>query len=118
MKLVKFFNWSDLDFVWSWNNEPYTFRSGESLMLEDWKAEHFAGHLVDRELHRQGLQVSDPKRQELLKKTLISTDVDVSSQAKAEDAILNRKGDDIGSDISPKLVSKSKRLKDEAPKQD
>lgn len=101
MKLVRFFNWTDRDFTWSWNSEPYTFRAGESLTLEDWKAEHFAGHLVDRELHREGLQVCDPKREDYMKRTLISTDVVVESEEKAKDAILNIKGDSIGSSLRP-----------------
>lgn len=101
MNIVKFLNWTDSDFTWSWNGVPYTFPKGESIMMEDWKAEHFSKHLIDRELHAEGLQVCDEKRAEYLKMTLIDTEVNVGSQGEADNLILNQRGEEVGSELSP-----------------
>lgn len=48
---IKFKNFTDRDFTWSFDSIPYTFKAGETIYLEDFKAKHFAKHLVDRELN-------------------------------------------------------------------
>jgi hypothetical protein len=67
MQAIKFKNFSNEDFSWSWNNMPYVFKAGESIFLEDFKATHFAKHLIDRELNKLGFQTNDmAKRSELI----------------------------------------------------
>jgi len=100
MKLVKFFNWTDREFSWAWDGVTYVFPANESAMMEDWKAAHFAKHLIDRELHSEGLQVSDEKREEYLKKTVIDTDVTVNSAHEATMKILNKAGEPVGSEFT------------------
>jgi len=49
---VLFVNFTDEDFVHSWNSVTYTFKAGTSMYLEPWLAEHFSKHLVDREINK------------------------------------------------------------------
>lgn len=55
MKAVKFRNYTDHDFSWKYDGIEYTFRAGETMFLEDYKAAHFAKHLIDRELGKLGI---------------------------------------------------------------
>ena len=70
MKSVIFTNWTDQSFTWTWANVPYTFHVGQSVYIEDYLANHFAKHLVDRELFKQKKQTNDQTRDELLKKCI------------------------------------------------
>ena len=49
---LKFQNFTDRDFTWTFDSIPFTFKAGETIYMEDFKAQHFAKHLVDRELNR------------------------------------------------------------------
>ena len=63
---IKFLNITDQDFTWSFDSIPYTFKAGETIYLEDFKAKHFAKHLVDRELNRLNIPTNNmTKRAEL-----------------------------------------------------
>lgn len=66
MQAIKFKNFSNEDFTHAFDSVPYTFKAGSEMFLEDFKAQHFAKHLVDRELNRLNLMTSDRlKRKEL-----------------------------------------------------
>lgn len=54
VKSVVFKNFTDEEFVCSWDGTPYRFAPGKEMYVEDWKAEHFAKHLVDRVMHKMG----------------------------------------------------------------
>lgn len=47
---MKFRNFTDRDFSWSYNGVVYNFKAGSEVYMEDFKAQHFAKHLIDREL--------------------------------------------------------------------
>ena len=69
MVAKKFTNYTDRDFSWKWDGVEYTFRAGETMFLEDYKAHHFAKHLVDRELTKDGIltnNVLERAKRELL----------------------------------------------------
>ena len=55
MEAIKFHNFSNEDFTWKWDGISYTFPAGSTMFLENFKAEHFAQHLVDRELNKLGI---------------------------------------------------------------
>ena len=55
VKSVVFKNFTDEEFVCSWDGTPYRFAAGKEMYVEDWKAEHFAKHLVDRVMHKKGM---------------------------------------------------------------
>ena len=52
MQAIKFKNFTDRDFTWKYDGLPYTFKAGQEMYLEDFKANHFAKHLVNQELNR------------------------------------------------------------------
>lgn len=52
MQALRFKNFTDQDFTWKYDGVEYTFKAGDEMFLEDFKAHHFAKHLVDRELNR------------------------------------------------------------------
>lgn len=49
---IKFKNFSKEDFMCKYDSLPYTFKAGQEMYVEDFKAEHFAKHLVDREMNK------------------------------------------------------------------
>lgn len=76
MEAKKFKNWTGEDFTWKFDGIPYTFKAGQEMFLEDYKAEHFAKHLVDREMNNQGVVTSSlSKRQELTAKCFPSDEI-------------------------------------------
>lgn len=66
MEARKFKNFSTEDFTWKFDGIPYTFKAGQEIFLEDFKADHFTKHLVDREMNKLGIVTNDQvKRAEL-----------------------------------------------------
>ena len=66
MQAIKFKNFTDRDFSWKYDGIEYNFPAGQETYLEDFKAKHFAKHLIDRELTTQGIRTdSANKRAEL-----------------------------------------------------
>lgn len=53
-RIVKFTNFSNEDFTWTWNKIPYKFPAGQFRFMETLLAEHFAKHLINRELLKKG----------------------------------------------------------------
>ena len=52
-KVKEFKNFSDEAFTCGWDGVNITLKPGQSLHMEDWKADHFAKHLVDREMYKE-----------------------------------------------------------------
>jgi hypothetical protein len=66
MEARKFKNFTTEDFTWKFDGVPYTFKAGQEIYLEDYKAEHFAKHLIDAEMNRLGMVTNmQVKRNEL-----------------------------------------------------
>lgn len=55
MPVACFYNFSDFEFTWGWGGEVMTFAPKEKKFMPAFLAQHFAKHLVNRELHRMGL---------------------------------------------------------------
>lgn len=51
VKSVVFKNFSNEEFVCSWDGVPYRFPAGKEMYVEDWKANHFAKHLVNKVIY-------------------------------------------------------------------
>jgi len=62
MEAKQFHNFTTADFTWKWDGVPYTFKAGVTMFLEDYKADHFAKHLIDRELNEMGQPTNSPLR--------------------------------------------------------
>lgn len=60
MQARKFKNWTDEDFKWKWDGVEYAFPAGQETFLEDFKADHFASHLVDREMNKMNNGRGEP----------------------------------------------------------
>lgn len=59
MQALKFTNFSTESFSCKYDGMVYTFNSGETMFLEDFKAHHFAKHLIDRELTRLSIDTNN-----------------------------------------------------------
>ncbi len=65
MPTALFYNFSDYPFTGRWNSEDMTFAPKEKRYMPAFLAQHFAKHLTNRELHRQGLDyATSPKSPE------------------------------------------------------
>src|SRR3990167_4544182 len=91
MEAVLWKNYTNEEFTWKFNGNPYTFKTGQEIYIEADKAELFTKHLVDRELNRQNLPTNSPKRVELESKCYPG-DVSVSSE---EALNLNKKSEKV-----------------------
>lgn len=62
-RLARFTNWREKEFSWKWNGEEYTFNPGQTMILPQYLAEHFAKHLTNMSLTEDGLeQYCSPKK--------------------------------------------------------
>lgn len=66
MKAILFRNFSDESFTWKFDGDPYTFEAGQEMYMEDFKAQHFAKHLIDRELNKEGIPTNAQGRRSQL----------------------------------------------------
>lgn len=72
----KFKNWTDEDFAWKHDGVLFEFKAGQEIFLEDYKADHFAKHLVDREINKLGKRTDYiPLREELTSKCFPTDEV-------------------------------------------
>ena len=55
----KFLNFTEEDFSWKFDGVEYVFPAGQEMYLEDDRADHFAKHLVDREMNRTNVPTSN-----------------------------------------------------------
>lgn len=81
-----------------WGGEDYTFEPGDSRYMPKWKAEHFARHLVNRELVKKGQEndtspkrpLDNPRYMALFHKALIEDPAGVPmTEAKSEEEAMN-----------------------------
>lgn len=56
MEARKFKNFTNEDFSWKWDGVVYTFKAGQEIYLPGDQAEHFANHLVDREINKLNVE--------------------------------------------------------------
>jgi len=109
VKSVVFKNFTDEEFVCSWDGVPYRFAPGKEMYVEDWKAWHFAKHLVDRVMHKAGMITSNMmEREKFLHQALpeaqkITTEEALDKNARAE---VKEKEIEIKKEIKEKKSSK------------
>lgn len=81
-KNVNFINWSSTPFTWAWGGQAMTFQPGQSVMMEQGMAIHFATHLADREINNMpgGWEKYNtrklPKYQELMRQAISEVSAD------------------------------------------
>jgi len=90
IKAIPFFNFTDKAFSWWWDSVEYTFDPKQSYMMEDWKARHFAKHLVNHVLNLEGKSVADQSREGYLSKALPTIEKPLEvEESKIETELLN-----------------------------
>ena len=70
-KAILFRNWTNESFSWPWGGQPYTFQPGETRYFPEGLAHHFAKHLTDHALLKDGKDVDDQTRIELYARALM-----------------------------------------------
>lgn len=86
---VLFRNWTDFDFTWKWDGVEYTFRAGQAIFLEKFKADHFAKHLTDEVLNRKKLATNDHTRGTYLAKCFEGASIFAENGSQLETKLLN-----------------------------
>lgn len=82
MEAKLFKNYTDEVFTWKFNGMVHTFQPGQEIYLEDFKADHFAKHLVDRELTKANIQTNNEQaRKQLTAKCFPVAEVVTSEEA-------------------------------------
>lgn len=127
-RTVVFINWSGHEFTGYWNSIPYKFQAGEKKYMEEWRARHFAKHLANRELLRDGHENdTSPKLKdgkydnerfnEYLNKAIIDVEVQPSEPADVGLDVLNRNLPELNEDPVEEVVvlKKSGRPKKAKP---
>lgn len=62
MPIALFYNFSDYEFIGQWGGKTRAFPAKSKTYMPAFLAQHFAKHLTNRELHRQGLDnATSPK---------------------------------------------------------
>jgi intergrase/recombinase len=81
MEAKKFKNWTNESFSWKYNGIEHTFPAGMEIYMEAEKADHFAKHLVDRELNKLNLPTDHTRKVELFNNCFPSDEVISEEQA-------------------------------------
>jgi len=114
MKAIRFKNDTDRDFTWKFDGIAYTFKAGQEIYLEDFKANHFAKHLIDRELMEKKVRTDNQVERNILTAKFLPGDdmtveeaVDKNAREEVEDrkAVIRKGG--------KKLKSEKKVVEDE-----
>lgn len=90
VKMVQFTNFSNEDFSHQWDSVPYQFRAGQTIYIEDWKAAHFAKHLIDRELIKKNIPTDRQLERSRLLALCITDSSEVIPESKVESEIANK----------------------------
>lgn len=117
MKTAQFTNFTEEEFVGYWDGKAKKFKSGESVYMPDYLAQHYATHLTNRELLRRkadgsmvvsnGEKFVSPKRPEQVPQFM-----DLFNQAYTPDDadIVGEQGDDV--DTLVDVTNKNKKSDD------
>lgn len=121
---IIFTNWTDEDFDGVWDKKIYRMAAKKSFYLPFYLAEHFAKHLIDRELTKQKLSTSHFSRQGLLDKCISvmpKSEEDIAvirpKEVKKEETLLKRdervadlreRGINVDSQVNEKALKEAK----------
>lgn len=107
MEKISFTNISKESFSHTWDGRQFEFLAGESYMLEQHLARHFAKHLADREMNRLGKfdpVTRDNLLGEMLGNVVVRPIAEPASEEKSADvAEVKPKGKKKKADINPEF---------------
>lgn len=104
-KIVLFHNPTDEDFTGMWNKVSEVIKAQGSRHMELWRANHYAKHLIDRELNKLGVVTNNQVEREKLYKTIVIDEevIEVAKDSVAEEL----------ANIPKKKVTKKAKTSDE-----
>jgi len=92
--MKKFVNYTKEDFSHKWDGKVFKFKAGREIYLEDYLAEHFAKHLAEREMLKDGHEdFLEHTKKEYLAKILITEEeeeIEVEDIPDAKTRALNK----------------------------
>ena len=113
VKSVLFKNFTDKEFVCSWDGTPYRFPAGKEMYVEDWKAEHFAKHLVDRVMHEKGMITSNKHERTILEAQCMPSEealtADEALDLNAREAVAEIKAE-VEQEVEKKKMGRPKKV--------
>lgn len=114
VNMVLFTNWLNEEFVGKWAGTEEVFTAGQSKYLEDWKALHYAKHLVDQYLNSKGIPTNHFSRDKLTKKCFGEVIESNKTQVKSE--IFNKNKDLEKKKETPPETKEPEKPKEEEKK--
>lgn len=116
MKTALFTNFSDEVFTGYWDGKGKSFAAGQSMYMPDYLAQHFAKHLVNRELlrtkpdgtliYKDGEKMTSPKKPQDVP---LFMELFNKAYTPDEDEPMNQEGDDVDSAIDTANKNREKR---------
>lgn len=115
-KAVSFTNWTNEKFVCSWDGNAFTFEPGEQKWFEEGVARHFAKHLANRELIRDGKEFNtSPSKPEediifmsYFEKAFVEEPIVTKSEVEFDSVIMEK-------EMKKKKVGRPKKVEEEFP---
>ena len=92
-EIKNFKNFSNEDYIGMWDGVERLIKAGDSINLPGFLADHYAKHLVDREMFKEGLDMSiniEEARKPFLDKCFIGESITAPTELEAEIASLNQ----------------------------
>lgn len=88
--LKTFYNWTDAVFSYTYGGEPYSFNPGQSMLMEEGKANFFAKHLADWQMGVNNVNPQHEFRIDEFKAKCFVEPVQEVLETKVADAIINQ----------------------------
>lgn len=110
--MLYFKNWSTEDFTHTWDSNPTTIKAGEIKPMEDYLAHHFAKHLTNRELQKDGLPLVCKERDIYYNNCFAEVDVKETIKEKAKKGEAKKLDDSPSGELKPEEFA-DLRKKDE-----
>ncbi len=82
--MILFINWLTEDFIGKWAGEEEVFKPGQFKWMENWKAKHYAKHLVSQHFNKLDKKTDHFTRKELEEKCIDGKEETSKSNMKSE----------------------------------
>lgn len=109
VKSIVFKNFTNEEFVCSWDGTPYRFAPGKEMYVEDWKAAHFAKHLVDRVMHKSNMITTNMIERNKFLALALPTEVAIS----VDEALDLNARKEVATKVAEKKSKTSKKVVEE-----
>jgi hypothetical protein len=99
MESLLFVNFTDEDFTWKFDGVPYNFPKGQSIYMEESKVRHFAKHLVNREMMKDGKDDLMTGREVYEAKCIVSQPVPEKLKDMPEDVVVANQNAEVKKEV-------------------